>query len=286
VGDSGYVAGQPGIFDRVVDDMNRFPLAFVVHDGDFKDPQSPCGDDRFESVRASFDRSVAPFVYTPGDNEWMDCATARTPMDPLQRLGELREMFFAADESRGVNRMPLTTQRQSGYPENARWTKEGVVFVTINAPGPNDDVANADESNARRTANVAWLQAAFDAAEATAAPGVMVVWQVDPWQPLFRKTWTYLLDVLKARTVAFGKPVVLVHGDTHVYRIDKGGWADGDGTMQHAWTGVSNFTRVETYASGVASPQSSTPPEPKRWIRATVDPSDPAVFTFTTETAG
>jgi hypothetical protein len=31
--------------------------------------------------------------------------------------------------------------------------------------------------------------------------------------------WSYLMDELKQRATAFGKPVVPVHGDTHVYRI-------------------------------------------------------------------
>ena len=48
--------------------------------------------------------------------------------------------------------------------------------ATINAPGPNDNVPDTAESNARRPANVAWLNAAFDQAHATNAAGVMIVW--------------------------------------------------------------------------------------------------------------
>ena len=64
---------------------------------------------------------------------------------------------------------------------------------------------------------------------------------------------------LKQLTVAFGKPVVLVHGDTHVFRVDKGGLADPVPTepeMEDAWTDVPNFTRVETYAGGAFSARS------------------------------
>jgi hypothetical protein len=88
--------------------------------------------------------------------------------------------------------------------------------------------------------------------------------------------------------LAFGKPVVLVHGDTHEPRIDQGGWAtpkNGVVEMVDAFTEVPNFTRVETYAGGQAAQASPVPPEPKKWIRVTVDPKDPKVFTFTTETA-
>jgi ribosomal protein L24E len=300
IGDSGYSAAQYDIFDRVVEHMNSFDLSFVVHDGDFKDPLPACSDSRFSQVRESFNKSKAPFVYTPGDNEWMDCDDAPKPenrMDSVERLGKLREMFFATDESLGVNRMPLTTQRQRGYPENARWSKEGVVFATINAPGSTDNTGCPNpsepcdpsligvESNPRRDANAAWLREAFDVAQSTNAPAVMIIWQADPWFPGAGAVWKYLMDELRARTIAFGKPVVLVHGDTHAFRIDKGGRPNKTtGAMEGGWDDVPNFTRVETWAAGAFS---ASQPElhPDMWIRATVDPKSPQVFTFTSEQA-
>jgi hypothetical protein len=118
-------------------------------------------------------------------------------------------------------------------------------------------------------ANHEWLEAAFDHAEATNAPAVMIIWQADPWyvSPTgidFSATWKYLTDTLKERAAAFGKPVVLVHGDRHVYRIDR------------PWPDVPTFTRVETHALN----------DSVHWIRATLDPSDPNLFSFATERAG
>jgi hypothetical protein len=55
--------------------------------------------------------------------------------------------------------------------------------------------------------------------------------------------------------------------------------------MVGAWNDVPNFTRVETYAGGQAASQTTLPPDPKKWLRVTVDPKSPQVFTFTTETA-
>jgi hypothetical protein len=296
LGDSGYAAAQYPIFDRVVQHMNTFPLAFAVHDGDFKDPTAPCTNSRFDEVKESFNKSKAPFVYTPGDNEWMDCTkNANNPMDPVERLTKLREMFFPTDESLGASRMPLTTQRQEGFPENARWTKEGVVFATLNAPGPSDDLDynNGSEAGPRRVANLAWLRQTFEIAKASNAPAVMIIWQADPWTPTFRRTWDYLMNdpaqdgpELKQLTLEFGKPVVLVHGDTHTFRIDKGGYAQPGSTDMTGgpWTDVPNFTRVMTYAGGSFSSQI---PEahPDMWLRVTVDPKSPQVFTFTSEQA-
>ncbi len=299
IGDSGYAASQYQVFDEVVQHMNGFPLSFVVHDGDFKDPATACKDDKFEDVRDAFNKSKAPFVYAVGDNEWMDCTkNAGDPKDPVERLNKLRAMFFAQDQSLGQKPMPLSTQRQNGYPENTRWTKEGVVFATLNAPGPNDnlpydvDHPSTPEAGPRRQANLTWLRQTFEGAKASNAPAVMIIWQADPWAPTFGKTWTYLVDELKAQTLAFGKPVVLVHGDTHdvgpdgSFRLDKGGRPAGarGPIVQDALDDVPNFTRVETYAGGSFSSQA---PEahPDMWIRVTVDPKSPQVFSFVTETA-
>jgi hypothetical protein len=101
------------------------------------------------------------------------------------------------------------------------------------------------------------------------APGAWPTWPGYPWLSTpghdFAAIWRYLTDALKERAAAFGKPVVLVHGDTHVFRID------------NPWPDVPNFTRVETH--GLAA-------DAANWVRARVDPSDPKVFTFTTEHAG
>ena len=288
VGDTGYSAEHAQTFDRVVTHMNTFPLAFVAHDGDIKDPLSPCTDSPYNKALTAFNKSAAPLVYTPGDNEWMDCATtSKEPKDPNAQLAKIRQMFFSSNQSLGANTM--TVERQANYPENARWTKSGVVFATINAPGPNDnlpwdvDHPDAPEAGPRRVANLEWLNAAFDQAEATNAPAVMIVWQANPWQ-FFAKSWTYMIDVLRSRTEAFGKPVVLVHGDTHVHRIDKGGKANADGSPDTNWPAMANFTRVETWASGPAAGGVGSI-EPAKWIRVNVDPKSPQVFTFTTETA-
>jgi ribosomal protein L24E len=273
IGDTGYTPAQDTVLDQVIAQMNTDPLAFVVHDGDIKDPLTPCTDERYETVKAQFNNSVAPFVYAVGDNEWMDCDNTganpnQSPMDAAGRLDELRELFFHEDTSLGVSRLPLTDQRQAGYPENTRWTMGGVVFATLNAPGPTDNLFDKSESGPRRVANQAWLQAAFDEAQATNAPAVMIIWQADPWQPIFGVNdtpgyWGYLTDELKQRAAAFGKPVVLVHGDTHICRMDQ------------PWPDVPNFTRLETHGTT----------DTGNWIRATVDPSAPGVFRLTTVAA-
>jgi hypothetical protein len=251
IGDTGYTADQESKFRRARSHMNTHPLAFVIHDGDFKSGGSACTDSKFRSARDTFNGFKAPFIYTPGDNEWKDCS------DPLGRLKFLRSLFFSSSQSLGQKRITLT--RQSGYPENARWVQGNVVFATVNVPGSNGQSSSSSESSARISADVSWINAAFDQAEQQNSPGVLIAWQDNPFGSAEPKT----LAALKARTRSFGKPVVLVHGDTHNFQID------------HPWSDVRNFTRVETYATTQSD----------RWVLATVNPSSSSVFSFSSKTA-
>jgi phosphodiesterase/alkaline phosphatase D-like protein len=66
---------------------------------------------------------------------------------------------------------------------------------------------------------------------------------------------------LRDLALAFGKPVLFVNGDTHLYKLDK--------PLADPQTGrpLENFTRVVVFGS----PQT-------RWIRAGIDASSPQLF--------
>ncbi|HEV7862292.1 MAG TPA: hypothetical protein VGR20_06305 [Acidimicrobiia bacterium] len=245
IGDTGYTASQDADLLAVRTSMAGYPLAFETHDGDIQKQGAPCTDSRLQYVRGVFDGFAAPFVYTPGDNEWKNCPSASS------RLSAVRRTFFSGNQTLGRTKMSVS--RQSGTPENARWSRSGVWFATLNVPGPNG-------AGGPIAADVAWLNGTFDAAEAAGARGVMFISQDNPFS---NGSPAALLSALKARTKQFGKPVVFVHGDTHTHRIDK------------PWSDVKNFTRVETFAAGGS----------RRWVKATVNPASAAVFSFTSITA-
>src|SRR5438477_12191796 len=73
MGDTPYNEREETEFVRMLDGLEREKLAFVVHVGDFKaGGNSRCSDELFAKRKAQFDRSAHPFVYTPGDNDWID----------------------------------------------------------------------------------------------------------------------------------------------------------------------------------------------------------------------
>ena len=248
IGDTGYTAAQDELLLKTRTAISSRSYAFVVHDGDVQAPNGLCPDERLGYVHEVFDGFSVPLVYTPGDNEWSDCP------DPADRLSAIRKRFFATDQSLGQRRMPLTRQA-APFVENARWTAENVVFATLNVPGPTGTSSAAEGLSA---ANIAWLNAAFDTAEALASPGVMIIWQDDP---LDGSADGALVATLIDRAAAFGKPVVLVHGHSHFYRLTT------------AWPSAPNVTELQTFALQ----------DTNWWVEVTVDPASRAVFSFAKE---
>jgi hypothetical protein len=77
-----------------------------------------------------------------------------------------------------------------------------------------------------------------------------------------------LVTALRDETVAFRRPVALVHGDSHYFRIDKP-FLDAQGRR------LENFTRVETFGDHQENGNNDV-----HWVKVTVDPSSREVFSF------
>ncbi len=79
-----------------------------------------------------------------------------------------------------------------------------------------------------------------------------------------------IVQKLAARAKAFGKPVLLLQGDSHVFIADNPLAA---GNPVHGVTvAVPNLTRIVV--------QGSTTSPRTEWLRLHVDPATPAVFTW------
>jgi hypothetical protein len=296
IGDQQYSAESEAQFPHLMDDLNRSDVAFVVHVGDFKAGTFMlCDDAMFTSRRNQFDASRHPFIYTPGDNEWTDCHFPKAgAFEPIERLERLREIFYPDSQSLGQRK--LTVQRQSEDPrfskfrENARWRHGGVLFATLHIVGSNNNLGRTPEQDAeyreRSAANLAWLRETFEVAKREGSKGIAIFTQANPrFEHLFPKGrinalhlgsppkgpsgYVELVPALEAEVVAFGKPVVLLHGDTHYFRVDKPLFRTGEKSPGDRGRQIENFTRVEVHGFPDA-----------HWVRIVVDPDDAAVFSF------
>jgi hypothetical protein len=275
MGDTPYNDREEAHFVKMLERMDGEPLAFIVHVGDIKSGGSPCTDALFAKRRAQLDRSKHAIVYTPGDNEWTDCRRkGARAVDPLERLAKLREVFFADRWSLGVERIETRVQDDrvapcGAYPENRAWMRGRIRFVTLNIPGSNNNVgfdkASDDEAACRNDANRRWLERAVAESEGADTRALVVAIQANPWftkKPVYKAFLAQVED--SARRLH--KPLLFVHGDTHTYRVDTP-FKDASGEP------IANLTRLETYGSPFVG-----------WVKVTVDPERPDVFTFEPKT--
>ena len=77
-----------------------------------------------------------------------------------------------------------------------------------------------------------------------------------------RSTLEWLYPVLREQSLAFGKPVVLAVGDTHIFRVDKPLYSEQNQLIQ-------NFTRVEVFGNPLV-----------HWVNVLVESEELWVFSF------
>ena len=266
-------------YRHLIDQINDLAPPFSIHVGDFKDGLAACSDDEYRLQWQHFQRFASALVYTPGDNDWLDCN--RRGDDPLERLQALRERFFATAQSLGQR--PIALQRQSTlmpafarYRENARWAHRGVVFATFHTVGQTNGAdaplaSVRDEVLAREAANAAWLRAAFEFARATQARALVVATQaeslrrsdpVNPHRQRILAPFTSIAHTLLPLAEQAPFPVLLIHGDAHNYVTDQPFFNAAGQPISNLWRlqvfgePRMHAVRVRVNASGAAG----TPP--------------------------
>lgn len=286
---------------ETVASMNHHDLDFTIFVGDTKNGSTECTDDAIlYAPKMIFNSLDAPTLYSLGDNEWTDChRTTNGSYDPLERLASLRHFFFNRNYSQGLR--PIRVERQGdrgeAYSENSRFVKSRVEFVALHIPGSNNNLVATEsqctkksnrtqddcdaataEYEARNVQNVNWLRSSFDKARHGHLAGILIGIQADVFFPfdlsdggfndLFLPSLTAdngysdFFNALMDETQNFDGQVLLVHGDSHYFKMDKA-MTDEDGRS------IGNFWRIEVFGSSDNS-----------WVEMTVDPDSKNVFSF------
>ena len=272
IGDTPYGAVKLAEFPSLIAKINADPdVRLVTHLGDIKaGKNTDCSDAYFENIRNLFATFTDPLVYTPGDNEWTDCHVAiknNGLYTPTERLQKVRELFFpVAGQTLGQNPIHVHSEARDPnnptYVENTLYRRARVVFGAVNITGSNNDLAPwgtplpADAANfpsqsqefaSRAQANHDWIDRIFDLAEKTNAVGVVLAFQADMWDT-GEPSLTGFDDLVKQigeRAAAFGKPVLLLEGDSHKFRVDNPYSTSSSLHTVHGQTPVAdNVTRI------------------------------------------
>jgi hypothetical protein len=281
LGDAPYEVADEQRFAAMLRQIDDDPsLRFVLHVGDLKGSGESCSDALLRRRLAQLRSLRKAVVYTPGDNEWADCHRAAAGrFHPLERLAALRRIAFA-DAGRSLGQAPLPVQSQARsskhheFAENLLFVHGGVVFVTLHVVGSNNGLEpwrgtdavdsrqapRADQRAAfaqRQSANLDWLKAAFERAEAVGAAGIVVLMQANPRFDLpaghpERAGFEALIAALHRQATPFRRPVLLAHGDRHVFQVDE--------PLAEAMPPAPNLLRVQTHGHPWIG-----------WVRVTVD---------------
>ncbi len=287
LGDVPYGVAEEPKFDRVITDINASRnVRFVLHTGDVKQGSERCDDAVFIKRYNQYQLFDDAFIVTPGDNDWTDCHRSNNGSYlPTERLAKFREIFYPAiGRSTGKRPMALLSQAaapghaaHSAYVENTLWQFAGTTMATVHVVGsannlaPWNQLAGGDrpaerqaEYDARLAASLAWIDEVFNRAVASSSAGVMVAMQANPALEsapgsAARLGFDAVITRITERSIAFGKPVLLAHGDSHYFRLDK--------PLVSAGVSLENFTRVENFGSPNV-----------HWVEVFVDARDPNVF--------
>ncbi|WP_144671572.1 metallophosphoesterase [Arthrobacter sp. U41] len=242
IGDIPYGEAEIAKFPARIQDINAdSALKFVTHVGDIKNGSSVCSDEYFENIRTQFDTFEHPLVFTPGDNEWVDChRTNNGAYNPLERLDKLRDVFFDEPGKTLGATMPVKTQADLGLPENVRFTQNRVAFSVLNIQGSNNSLQpwtglgettatpeQVAEVEHRTDAVLAQIRDTFADAERRNDRAVVLMTQADMFDPSLLAAATANPDTMSGfreivqaiidETNSFDAPVYLINGDSHVF---------------------------------------------------------------------
>jgi len=293
-GDMPYAkAGDMAKLPAVLKSINSAKIDFTIYVGDIKDGSSQCTDDVYTNTISMFESMAKPVVYIPGDNEWTDCHRLNNGgYDSQERLAHIRKVMFTKPVAFGPKGFALESASgaDSLYIENKRFSKNKVMFVTLNIPGSNNnkildekDCKNKSartplqceqgnaEYAARDAANIAWMQSSFQKAKEQKARGILLAFQADPGFDLPETEeldeskdakvsgYQAFLQAVVKEAESFNGQVLLVHGDTHFFKIDKPLYSPGKTLL--------NLTRLQTFGSPSL-----------HWVKVTVDDKRESVF--------
>lgn len=275
------------LLDAIARERN---LAFVVYAGDLKGPKEACRDALYSQRGAILDSARVPLVFIPGHDDWLTCNTAAGGgYDPVERLDFLRQTLLADAAQPDPGALQITRESEVArfrpYRENARWMRDDIVYVALNAPAPNNHYLTAGGRNGefedRIIANGFWIDHAAEYAKRREARAMVVIFEGDPqferyeraerfaWlrfnRPRVRDGFRELKRTLVKAAATFRGPILVMHASSEPlangFLIDRPLRAD-DGEL------IGNVTRV---AIGPRHPAN-------QWVKVNVSPSRQTIF--------
>lgn len=281
------------IYKDLSDTMNDFGPVFSIHSGDVKSGGASCGElsyKRWEDIMNSLNH---PALISLGDNDWTDChRLSNGNYDPLERLHYIRHRFYDDGVTvYGKGKLEYNVFCDD-YPEMHWWVYGDVMYVNAHIVGSNNGLydgvdRNCDpylamidpgcahaiaEAKSRTKIVNDLVSAAFQIAKEDGLAAVMLAIQANifggpcnPWPDcdvsapvVITNGFTDFWENLVHESLAFEKPVILFHGDSHYYQV-----------FENPDNRAENIIAVQNPGSDSIG-----------WVAVEVDPSSSEVFSF------
>lgn len=242
---AGSSAGIDQALRRALQQSDADNLAFVVVNG-IKSAAEPCSDQIYTQRRDLLEQAQNGVVMSLAANDWVTCRNAQGKSAAIERLNQVRELFYDSDLSFGASKLELIRQSATPkfreYAENARWEINDVLFATINLPETNNhyrsDGGRNGEFEDRQIANRNWLQRLFAIASTRKLAAIVLFSDADamlpgiPRGPAQRAQRDGFLEIRQQLTALSGKfpgRVLLIHAQNeHDRQIN---WHGNLGTL-------------------------------------------------------
>jgi hypothetical protein len=209
-------------------------LAFVVVNG-IKSAGEPCSDQLYTQRRSMLENAQNGVIMSLAANDWTTCKDQGGKSAAIERLNQIRELFYDSDMSFGGTKLELMRQSATPkfreYAENARWEIRDILFATINLPANNNhyrsDGGRNGEYEDRAIANRDWMQRLFAIAKNKKLKGIVLFCDADPLLPLLQRApelrgqrdgFNQVRQQLNALSAKYAGHVLLVHSQKNAGR--------------------------------------------------------------------
>ena len=264
---------DPGFF-RLRTAIDATNPEFVVHVGDAMRGNIECPDKAIGVFLEALSQHSSPLIYTPGDNDWSECISAkwkpniinrikrryvmwrykdvfRDPIyDSRRALRTIRQLAFPPSVSLGKRTIPLSRQNElasfKAFPENAHWVRHGILAATFHIiGGANNYQRDRAEFERRNMANLSWLDTVFGLAAQEKIVGIILFAQEAPFG--YRQAnheqlgpgYNSFNKELTRQVRELQKPIIFIHGSGASLRVDNPLFDD--------MGLIKNFTRVRVF---------------------------------------